>query len=892
MKTSVYILLKYWKKHKKNLAAVMFAAALLTAITLVYWLTARETNARYFEEKIYSNGAQELVIFNSDDELKNIVLSEEKSVKTASAYKFGELGGFAFGTIDDPHNILRIKPQEGRFPSLESEIAIDRAVLDSLYWTGKIGDKITLDGEEFTVAGIVDISQRDGSALGVNSVYSLLDGHEMPECRTLPLILMSGLEGAPQARIDYFSGIVSKRLTTEEAENSLEFTRITDALMESVDFSKSTFMANFVGAGTIGGNHSTFSKRTADFYTLLFAIGGAVAVLSVFTVIRTVFHERQGNIAILNKIGMSRAKRLGMYAAECVALAVSATLAGFLAGALVYYAILGAKVLFLGEANISGFTTDYYITSRSVNPFAFSGIFSVSIIILAYVLNLLTLKLKFKTPKKNEKSRGLRRCLNSVFRGGINSFVQGACVFLICIVTVFSYMYYSVNGKYAQSIMLGAPVSELYAGGIDMKQANVAEYYFCDAPQITGVGSIDDPSGDFYAAETDFDGGFGDELARTFPEFAYAAGYLDQPFIITEEQSEMLENHIDFSRPQKREILLMYSSEEYQNFFDEGQIGSKNLYRAPTCLSDEKAIKALSEYVREGEIDFGKINSGEEILVVSTKNNPPFTAGEEYTFASALYGEETYGISEINISEPVKIGAIIRIPDNADLLLKRLTTNGETSYSFLTTANGAENIGLHNARYTDVFAAEELGGSFFPPEAKMSKTSIKQLKAEQLLKRLKNAAEIILTLVVMSLLGFSAYFNGISMKIRKSGYQISVLRAQGASLSRIRKVLLYKNLQIPFLAVIFSYITLKAAQFSANSLADKWDELWMSGDEFAGKLGETIFMNNNWWQTNLEIPTLIFLAAFSAVTFILTTIALKKFKRDIAGDLSEGRTRQ
>lgn len=892
MKTSVYILLKYWRKHKKNLAALIFSAVLLTSITLVYWLAQRELNNRYFDENIYSNGAEEFVIYNSNDELRAIVLNENKRIKTASAYKFGEFDGFAFGTIDDPHNIMRIKLEDGRLPSAENEIAVDRAVLNAFYWTGKTGDKISFDNREYTVTGITDISLRNGSALGENSVYNQLDGHEMPECRTLPLILLGEPEGSPQARIDYFSGIVSKKLTTEEAENSPEFTRIIDTLSEKMDQDKSTFMANFVGAGTIGGNHSTFSKHTADFYNLLFLAGGAVAVLSVFTVIRTIFLERQSSIAILKKIGMSRAKRLGMYAAECAALSIATTLAGFLTGTAIYFLILAVKVLFLGEPNISGFTTDYYVTSRSVDPFVFSGIFSVSIMILSYFLNLITVKIKFKNPKKNARPRGLTRCFNRVFRGGTTSLVQCACVVLICVSTVFSYMHYSVNGKYAQSIMLGAPVSELYAGGIDMQKTNVEEYYFCTPPQITGMGNIYNPSGQFSIAQADFDSGFDDNLANTFPEYAYAAGFLEQPFIISEEIDNALENQIDFSVPQTREMLLMYSAEEYRNFFDEGQIGSENLYRAPTCLSDEKAIKALSEYVRRGEINIEKINAGEEILVVSTTEIPPFTAEESYVFASALYGEETYGISDINVSEPVKIGAVIRIPDNADPLLKRLTANDETRYSFLTTAAGAEKIGLHNARYTDVFATEKLEGIVFPSDAKMSLTSITQLKTNEFLKRLRNAGGIILTLIVMSLLGFSAYFNGIAMKIHKSGYQISVLRAQGAPLSKIKKVLLYKNLKIPFLAVIFSYIALKASQLSANYLADKWDELWMSGDKLAEKLGETIFMKNNWWQTNLEIPTLIFLAVFSVITLILTVISLRKFKRDIANDLNSGRTRQ
>ena len=180
MKTSVYILLKYWKKHKKNLISLIFSSVLLTAITLVYWLGQREIQNRYFEENIYSNGVEELIIFNSNDELRSIVLNENKRIKSASAYKFGDFGDFAFGTVDDPHDIMRITLESGRLPTVENEIAIDRAVLNALYWTGKTGDKISFDNKEYTVTGIRDISRRNGSTLGVNSVYNLLDGHDMP----------------------------------------------------------------------------------------------------------------------------------------------------------------------------------------------------------------------------------------------------------------------------------------------------------------------------------------------------------------------------------------------------------------------------------------------------------------------------------------------------------------------------------------------------------------------------------------------------------------------------------------------------------------------------------------------------------------------------------------
>ena len=57
-------------------------------------------------------------------------------------------------------------------------------------------------------------------------------------------------------------------------------------------------------------------------------------------------------------------------------------------------------------------------------------------------------------------------------------------------------------------------------------------------------------------------------------------------------------------------------------------------------------------------------------------------------------------------------------------------------------------------------------------------------------------------------------------------------------------------------------------------------------------LHTTLFLDRLMWQANAEIPALILFAVLCAVTFLLTVIALRKFKSNIAGDLSEGRTRQ
>ena len=66
----------------------------------------------------------------------------------------------------------------------------------------------------------------------------------------------------------------------------------------------------------------------------------------------------------------------------------------------------------------------------------------------------------------------------------------------------------------------------------------------------------------------------------------------------------------------------------------------------------------------------------------------------------------------------------------------------------------------------------------------------------------------------------------------------------------------------------------------------------LPGEYKLKSLQQNYFLDYCMWEVKLEIPALILFAVLCAVTFILTAMALKKFRRDIAFDLSSGRTRQ
>ncbi|MBS7370628.1 MAG: hypothetical protein KIG62_10935 [Oscillospiraceae bacterium] len=69
MKTVALIAMKYWKKHLKNAAALLFSGALLTAILFAALMSLREECVRFYENAFDNLGHYDILIANSDDEL-------------------------------------------------------------------------------------------------------------------------------------------------------------------------------------------------------------------------------------------------------------------------------------------------------------------------------------------------------------------------------------------------------------------------------------------------------------------------------------------------------------------------------------------------------------------------------------------------------------------------------------------------------------------------------------------------------------------------------------------------------------------------------------------------------------------------------------------------------
>lgn len=910
MKTLIYITLKYWKKHIKSALAVLFSGVLLTAVIFVTLMSMREETVRS-RHKIYDTyGHYDVLIANSDDEILAKATKGKWGYNYGVMYVLGEMGTadsrFFYGTIEDEHDLWHVPLDEGRMPETADELAVDRAVLDTFYWVGKCGDTITLDGRTFTVVGIINEDYgrfREGSQIYEFPTYIENSPYKVP------LIFVGKSDETPLYRMDLLSDIFNV-WQSDEGLNQ-EFYEYEDYLTDAVGYETHWFALRCDETFLLLSGIS----QSARFFMLIAGIGAVISALSVFSILRSVFAERKSRIDILKRIGMKKSGVVKLHAVECAIFAVIQIILGIALGLAAYQVIFLFKTNVLGEKPYSGLTDLAVAIKNTLDPFAFGALISAAIIVGAYVLNAVTMRIKLRVRDKNSEPRPLSKCFTRVFRQRAVTVTQTAALTLICFSVLTGYMYYTDNGKTHEGYAGYTPPSIYYtANDFNMEEYNIAEYYHCASPAVSSIGD----GVQFPFINADHSAGIDDSVAGQLPEYALATGNLINTFISSEERNNSYINEIDTSADSFRQGLLVLSSEEYQNFFEKGQTGSKYLYLVNTRLAPVRTIESLSGNVREGEINIDKINSGEEILVIYQEKIPPFKVGDTVTINSAAATESGFGIGDLKSAE-VRIGAILKTSRSEDGVKSATISSRQQDYNFLTTATGAEKMGLHCARYTEIYTSEPMDGGIIPSSAKMTMSSLEIMKREDLIRKAVQYAGSFLILLVMSLLGFAAYFNGIGMKIRMKSYDISVIRAIGAPVSELRKRLLTSSIRIPVISSVLAYVMAKLTQLqmmAANSIySSVFEYLYMGSDgnfsfgynaspDYQQPLDEKIsedtlsFLKHNFfldrvmWQVNVEIPALILLIILCAVTFILTVIALRKFKGNIAGDLSEGRTRQ
>ena len=906
----LYITRKYWSKHKKSLAALLFSGVLLCAVVCCAFLLQRAEFSRFLDECYDATGYYSFMWLSDDTEILDAMRTDKTIEGTINV--LGKTGKgaiqYEYGYLDDPYSLAHIPFESGRLPEKEGEIAIDRHALDKLGFFGSVGDEITLDTGTYTLVGIIDKDNYGHSRAFSRAADEWVDdtniykqSYDNGDVKYIPMIYVS--PDSSQTPLYSYTMLDNIR----EFQNADEVYRyFVDKLGYTGDMSPSLTWKN-KSLDAERSYKDEFAGKTRS-TTILCIIATLISSLSVIAVMRNIFSEREGSLTMLRKVGMSKRSMRVMFAAEYLILAAFQSALGLGIGASVYFGIYQFQVSVLEELPLSGFTTDTLVTENIASPYLYAAIFSLAVLLSGYLFAAMLSHIRMPH-RRNRKAAGLSRCIARAFANRSVTVIQTLALTLICFGTVFGYMlYYTTTGSFDNETGKFIPyVTTKFGdnGMFDFEEDGVEEYYIAYPAQNTELDNLR------LSPQTESTCGIDDTTADGLDE-AITTGRLTHTFLQYDERQNGLLYGITFGDDDMRKFIYDSSSDEGKAFIDSG----KYFYGYKTAVANKAAIEQLEPYVISGKIDIDKLASGEQMIAVLTEDMEVFSSGEKITLGS-LYTDNGFGIDKLTTHD-TEIGAVVRLNKDAPNILKYAVTTSDRC-SLLTTAQGAKALGIGNASYTEIFSRNALPANALPLGTGMEKTSYSIEKHKLFLQNASQIGSMALLVTVMSLLGFAAYFNGIGMKIRLKEYQISVMRAVGTPLKKLRRRLMLDSIRIPVAAAAFTFGGIKLMQRIMKSAYNDRQALWQESRDMAdkyspyfqvesmfnefmqkmneynermSKIGVDYLLRNQMWFIRFVLPLMIVFGVMCVVTILLTRRSFKMFTPDIASSLSKGRKRQ
>lgn len=886
----------YWSKHLKKAVKLMTAGIIMTAIivaTIYQFRAIYNHSLHYYYD---SDGMYEIIVTDTSDTLIQKFSSDCKGDKKGRILIAGKAGiegkQFTCGFLDDEYGLAHIPLEKGRLPESADETAIDRYVLNQFGWAGSIGDTIKLDSGVYKVVGIID--NKYGQRVQTEINTEALEGAYIPE-KPLPVIFLGSDDSANIAYSYYmFDNIGIK--SDEDAEY------YTEMMYNELGDEARLCSANNKNRLTKLVSEQNQFRYDIRWILILSGMASFIAALSVISILRIIIIDRKNNINILRRLGTSKKQIFALHALECMTFTVIQTIIGALFGLLAYYALNRYQKNIIGLKEYNGFTNDDYVVRNTYDPYLTAIIFSVVIMVAAYLFIGLSCIRVRKLRTKIIAPKSLTAYYLRIFRQSAVSLIQFISLTIIGFSVVLGYMYYTDNGKeYLNGLSYLPPSEYEINNGFDLKEDNIAEYYLAPSLRAYGVEAYDAGEDVLVMGENNYSFGVDDNVVSDLGDVT-ATGYLKQTFIISETEKKEYNNRIQFRHDDEKEFIINNSNPKYKDFFDEGGLGTKYLYRFQTKLTNKDTISELEKYVTDGSISYENIANGSEILVITGGSDVPLKAGSIITVGSVA-ANSYFGIEDIS-SVSVRIGAVIVIPDNTEKILKYVVC-GDEGYNFLTTAIGAKSMGLHNAVYTEIFSGTDVDGGLIPSEAGMSLFSYEEVKGEIIRDKLFRFGGLALVIILMSLLGFSAYFSSIGIKIQTKNYHISVLRALGDSISHIRRHLFISNLIIPLSSGLTTTVLIRSVQYIIKRKYSEFITIHneiLSGNihdpgkedqmiEELSKIRERYFLDNELWKVPTERIVMVVFGIMIVITFLLTAIALLRFRSSISNDINKERKR-
>ncbi|MCH5207068.1 MAG: ABC transporter permease, partial [Oscillospiraceae bacterium] len=572
------------------------------------------------------------------------------------------------------------------------------------------------------------------------------------------------------------------------------------------------------------------------------------AFVSISSVMSTSLSERKRQLAMLRCIGMEKRKGLLMALGESLVMVSIGIAAGFLVGIGAYLLTLFIQKELLEMHVYYAFTVHPVIAATTVDPYILPA---AACFITGFLATLIPYLIELnKSPVEglhdNTKSRskpGIRVKGKAAVLGKISGgFKQNISFFIIVTVViwaaVFGYSFFAAQTEIntrSQRDKLDAELmgldylaqrSEFYALG----NAQLNRHNLGLSPESVNVFSDNNNVETVFAA-----------IEAKSTKAVYNSETVDK------EIANALSSTNSYNQ-----VLIGDMGQLKETMSAQGYLENEVLYNIPTLGVSEETLDMLSEFIIEGSYNKEKLLSGEEILILNTSRNSPYSVGDIIPMTDIVIDEPefeefdfSYGAVPENAvpsfyyvfpDDPVRyewpcyafgtrqdysvtVGGIVNITDeNIRSFFRTDGLVGNCGFNILCADSALEKWGLpdrnptklgvklsKNANLADF---EKLWFSVIGSSSKVGSSSVTAIRRGLNTIERSNMsifAAVIITVVILGLVGI---VNSVNLRVRRGLRSYSTLRAVGLPKKGLIALIMRQGLIYAVMGAITSLIPL------------------------------------------------------------------------------------
>ena len=850
--------LKYWMRHKKRAFSIIFAIeASMAALTCATFF-ARSVSVANLENQLDGSGYYDIIIPNISAENLNNYENDMRFSAVGVLYRGGTVVSygseiFYFGALSDSAvDLYHFTPDQGRYPESSGEITAYRSFFESNGCSAKVGNKLNLElcdfegniikDSEFTIVGVlenergIDISRKLASQIDYTFPQVFLHCEDMP------------MNSAQDLLANYAVNTDINQMKNEFEDKGIDFydgMRI--MAMNSVALAPLMEISE-------AGLDKALDNANKDFYAyaLIPTFSGIVlfvAFISIYNVIATSLAERKRQLAMLRCIGMERRQAIKMALNETLFMVLGSMAIGFILGVVIY---IGALALQKNAGIIiyPAFRVNKVIRATTVNPYVFPAvscfICSFLAVLLPYLIEIGSSPIESMQSDNSaihKKSLGAKNMtvLLGKMSGGIRQNLS--CFIIVLMViwsSVFGYSYFSAQSA-RDNRVYKEQLENSQLMGVDYLAQRNFYYALCGNAQLNRHGS-----------------GIPPELVQNI----YQSGDIKAVYGVVEAKSTKAVYHVNEAT---EEVLMALSTTSLTNNIQigleeleekslrkQGYLADEMLFNIPTVGVSMDTLDFLAQYLVDGSIDREKLLAGEEVLILQTTAQSPFSVGDIIPMTDAVIDDsvaEEFDFSKGYVPEGYKPDFYFKYTDNENpnsfpgyafgmrcdyevtVAGHMLITDpdiavffhteglvGDCGFNLLCATEAFSQWGLPDRNYSklgvrlaenaDIDRFEELWYSVIGNSREISSTSVAAIHRHMSSVTGTNISIFYAMITIVVILGLVGIINSTNLWIRRQLYTYSILRAIGFSKIGLMIMILKQGVSYTVIGVLTSFVPL------------------------------------------------------------------------------------